>query len=65
MSDLSEYSAELFGIGGKPTKKEKKEILKKLKEAKIKTLNREKEYPYFHKVIDDITKKEPKKMKKK
>lgn len=33
-NDLSEYSAELFGIGGKPTKKEKKTILKKLKEAK-------------------------------
>ena len=32
--DVSEYSAELFGIGGKPTKKEKKAILEKLKQAK-------------------------------
>ena len=31
---LDEYAAELFGIGGKPTKKEKQAILKKLKEAK-------------------------------
>ena len=34
MSDLNEYSAELFGLGGKPTKKERERILKKLKEAK-------------------------------
>ena len=32
--DVSEYSAELFGLGGKPTKKELKAILEKIKQAK-------------------------------
>ena len=34
---LDEYAAELFGLGGKPTKKEKVEILRKLKEVKSKS----------------------------
>ncbi len=30
----AEYAAELFGVGGRPTKKEKAEVLKKLKAVK-------------------------------
>lgn len=32
--DLSEYAAELFGLGGRPTKAERKAILEKLRQVK-------------------------------